>query len=88
MPSTMQQIMVRNRPSKSELPDTPTMALMSWLARPVTVMQPQMTPAMPQATATVTQERPPASSASKMVFGVNCLTTSPPATPLFSAARL
>ena len=66
-----------------ELPETPTMVLISLLARPVTVMQPQMTPAMPQATATVTQERPPASRASKML-----LTVKPPLPPTAADAML
>lgn len=41
-----------------------TMALMSVPARPVTVMQPAMRPAMAQATATETQLRAPAMRAS------------------------
>ena len=66
MPRTMQQSIVRNRairmPSiglemELEIAMTP---LMRREARPVTVMQPAMMPAMEQATATVMQPLPPA----------------------------
>ncbi len=43
------------------LPASCTMALISMEARPVTVMQPAMMPAMAQATATVMALRAPAS---------------------------
>ena len=64
MPSTMQQSMVRSRPTMVALPASWTMALIRMEARPVTVMQPAMMPAMAQATATVTAPLAPASRAS------------------------
>ena len=69
----IQQIMVRNRPMMRVLPDRATMAVMSLDARPVTVMQPAMIPAIAQATATVMVPLPPASSASRNFSGVRRL---------------
>ena len=71
MPRMMQQIMVRNRATIVGSM-TVTLLLMETTAeiileaRPVAVMQPEMTPAMEQATATVMVPLPPASSASRM----------------------
>ena len=56
--------MVSTRPIMVASPAKLTMALMSVPARPVTVMQPAMRPAMAQATATETQLRAPAMRAS------------------------
>ena len=53
------------------LPDSATMELMSLEARPVAVMQPAITPAIAQATATVMVPLPPASSASTIFIGVS-----------------
>ena len=73
MPSTMQQSIVRKSASSSEsvgfgmallIAMTP---LMSLDARPVTVMQPAIIPAMAQATATVMLPLPPASSESRIM---------------------
>ena len=65
MPSTMQQIMVRNRAMSACPPDTRTMAVISLEARPVVVMQPATRPAMEQAAATLMVPLAPASRASK-----------------------
>ena len=61
MPRTMQHSMVSTRPTMVALPASWTMALMRMEARPVTVIQPAMMPAMLQATATVIAPREPAS---------------------------
>ena len=53
MPSTMQHSMVSTRAIIIWPPERLTMALRSLEARPVTVMQPEIMPATPQATATV-----------------------------------
>ena len=55
------------------LPERATIAVMSLEARPVTVMQPAMTPAIEQATATVMVPLPPASRASRNFAGVRRL---------------
>ena len=80
MPSTMQHSMVSTSASSEEEPEMPTMMLMSLDASPVTVRQPAMTPAMPQATATVMTPRPPASRESKMLFALK-----PPSAPKVAA---
>ena len=72
MPSTIQQIMVRNRAMMACPPETFTMVVIRVEARPVVVMQPATRPAMAQATATVTVLLPPASRASKNLATVNC----------------
>ena len=66
----MQQSIVRSRAMMRWVPATLMMPLMSSLARPVIVMDPEMMPATPQAAATVMVPLPPASSASKNFFGV------------------
>ena len=94
MPSTMQHTMVRNRASSvaswgsgMELLMAIT-APMSLEARPVTVMQPAIMPAMEQATATVMQPRPPASSELKIILSL--LTNTSPASfqPVLPASWL
>ena len=60
----MQQTMVSTRPMMVALPAACTIVLMRMDARPVTVMQPAIIPAMAQATATVIAPLAPASSAS------------------------
>ena len=83
----MQQSMVRNSASSSEsvgfgiLLLRATTPLMSLDARPVTVMQPAIMPAMEQATATVMLPLPPASSASRIIRPV-FLTAMPAALPV------
>ena len=76
MPSTMQQNMVRKRPmnmaragmgTREVTASTPEISLE---ARPVTVTQPAIMPAMPQATDTVMAPLPPASRASRIFSGV------------------
>ena len=64
MPRMMQQTMVRMRPMNVALPASWTMALIRIEARPVTVMQPAMIPAIAHATATVIAPFAPASSES------------------------
>ena len=69
MPRMMQHIMVKNSATMVgsitvTLLLTDTTAEMSLDARPVVVMQPAITPAIAQATATVMVPLPPASSAS------------------------
>ncbi len=70
MPRTMQQTMVRIKPMKVAEPASWTMALMRIEARPVTVMQPAIMPAIAQATATVMAPFAPASNASKIFLKV------------------
>ena len=70
MPRTMQQTIVRMRPIKVAEPASWTMALMRMDARPVTVMQPAIMPAIAQATPTVIAPFAPASSASKIFLSV------------------
>ena len=76
MPSTMQQNMVRKSPMNMAMAGTGTRdvtastPLMSLEARPVTVTQPAIMPAMPQATDTVMAPLPPASRASRIFSGV------------------
>ena len=82
----MQQIMVRIRPMKVALPASWTMALIRMEARPVTVMQPAMIPAMAHATATVMAPLAPASSESRTDFALS--PTAPPmARPVDCGAR-
>ena len=64
MPRTIQQSMVRKRPIMVMFPARLTIRLMRMDARPVTVIQPAMIPAMPQATATVIAPLLPALRAS------------------------
>ena len=88
MPSTMQQSMVKNSASSSEsvgfgiLLLSATTPLMSLDARPVTVMQPAIMPAMEQATATVMLPLPPASSDSRIMRPV-FLAVMPATLPVF-----
>ena len=70
MPSTMQQSMVSTRAMIMWPPERLTMVLSSLEARPVTVMQPEMMPATPQATATVMEPLMPPSRASRNLVGV------------------
>ena len=79
MPSMMQHSIVSSRPTSSGRPGMAassgafvrlTMAVIILLARPVTVRQPVMMPAMPQATATEMQLRPPDSRALNRVFSL------------------
>ena len=67
MPRMMQQIIVSSRPIMVASPAICTMALIRMEARPVTVMQPAIIPAMAQATATVMAPLAPASSASTIL---------------------
>ena len=62
--------MVSTRPIMVALPATETIPLIRIDAKPVTVMQPAMIPAMAQAQATVMAPRAPASSASRIFFRV------------------
>ena len=84
----MQQSMVKNSASSSEsvgfgiLLLSATTPLMSLDARPVTVMQPAIMPAMEQATATVMLPLPPASSASRIIRPV-FLAVTPTVLPRF-----
>ena len=80
MPSTMQHSMVSTSASSEDEPEMPTMTLISLDARPVMVRQPAMTPAMPQATATVMTPRPPASREAKMLLALK-----PPSAPKVAA---
>ena len=70
MPRTIQQSMVSTRAMISLSPATPTMALISSLARPVMVIVPEMIPATPQAAPTVMADLPPADRASRILPGV------------------
>ncbi len=70
MPSTMQQSIVKNSAISTEPWERVMMAVMIWEARPVTVMQPPMMPATPQAAATEMELLAPFASASKNTPGV------------------
>ena len=72
MPRMMQQIIVSSKPRNSLPWEIITMVLITVEARPVTVRHPMIRPAMPQATATEMQLRPPFSSASKIWISLNC----------------
>ena len=67
MPSTMQQSMVSARAIIMWPPERLTIVLNSLEARPVTVMQPEIMPATPQATATVMEPLAPPSRASMIL---------------------
>ena len=71
MPRTMQHTMVSSRPRMVASPAMATMPLMSTEARPVSVMQPAIRPAMAQATPTDTALLAPAWKASKACFKAN-----------------
>ena len=68
-------------------PATPTMALIRIEARPVTVMQPAIRPAMAQATATETALLAPACRASKAVASENLVVSTTTLMTLLPASR-
>ena len=80
MPRTMQQSMVRNSATNLTLPASPVTAPMSWLPRPVMVMEPATQPAIAQAAIMEMQLLPPLARELNIMKPVS-LTMTPPLEP-------